>query len=525
MMAWVRAEDLHFEERIGKGEFGEVWKGTYKGLEVAIKKLYHTESHLIQRYIKREVESLVLLLHPAIVKLFGLCKQEGNVFIITEFVEGGNLKEVLKRTRPVSPSLHSPQSQTRKQTMKEELTEEEREEDSKEERRLGIISSQLLSQSWRLKLRWAHDVAMAMTYLHQQGVIHRDLKSPNLLVGNNLEVKICDLGLARAGITDKEKRLTGVGTNRWMAPEVALDEDYGKPADVFSFGLILLELCIHRQPPKRSVLEMFDFNKNKAKELIPADTPEQLWQLICDCTLTNSNKRPKFSQVAERLRQIKLRHPNGKASEAKDDKGEQEETWYTEAELQRWLGEESKKNEKAEIEPSRVEEQQQTERETAEERRQRLMKERKKKLLVLHVKDSFESPIDFFGLDNTNANNKPEKQNNNKNESRTKPEMQNEQTAPKKEQQEEETTNNTSKKHDKTNATLHKLRDSIRRKRSYTKESSTEMREAINKEEAESILRRSSPIAIHNHRPSKHKGKTLGLIRSSSSLDRTSSSS
>ena len=87
-----------------------------------------------------------------------------------------------------------------------------------------------------LRVDWALHTAASMKFLHSCGLIHRDLKSLNLLVGQNLEVKLCDFGLSR--VLDRQKAMTSnIGTVSWIAPEVFQKKHYTEKADVYSYGM------------------------------------------------------------------------------------------------------------------------------------------------------------------------------------------------------------------------------------------------------------------------------------------------
>jgi len=261
MARWkVSFSDLELIDKIGKGNFGEVWKGKYLGLDVAIKKLFFVDDDFMQKYIEREMDTLRGLNHPNIVQLMGLCTETGDIYIVTEFVGGGNLRQILKS--------------------KQELT-------------------------WERRLGFALDIALAMTYLHHKDIMHRDLKSANLLVSTDWKLKVCDFGLARNSPSEGEKFITTVGTNEWMAPEVALQDPYDKSADVFSYGMVLYEILTRKKPPPRKLRDGYAFDLS-LKANIPEDTPAPLWNLLVDCAAQNAAKRPTFPEIVKRLKDIKL---------------------------------------------------------------------------------------------------------------------------------------------------------------------------------------------------------------------------
>ncbi|KAL6076117.1 Nucleolar protein NOP5, putative, expressed [Balamuthia mandrillaris] len=263
MAQWkVNYNDLTFDQRIGKGNFGEVYRGTYLGTDVAIKKLFFVDDDFMQKYIEREMDTLTGLSHPNIVQLMGLCIETDDMYIITEFISGGDLRSKLKDTS--------------------------------------------VEMDWNLRVSIARDVALALNYLHSKNIMHRDLKSHNLLVSENWKVKVCDFGLARSAPDDETEKnnMTIVGTNEWMAPEVAMQENYDKSADVFSFGMVLYELITRDKPPARKLKDCYGFNADEHKKNIPADTPPALWDLLVKCAALNGEDRPTIKEVVDELKKI-----------------------------------------------------------------------------------------------------------------------------------------------------------------------------------------------------------------------------
>jgi len=253
--------DLKLTRKIGKGNFGEVYDGEYLGTRVAIKKLYFVDDDFMQKYIEREMDTLTGLAHPNIVQLIGLCIETDDMYIVTEFVSGGDLRCKLKESD--------------------------------------------ISIDWPTRLAIARDIALAMNYLHSKNIMHRDLKSHNLLVAEGWKIKVCDFGLARSAPNDGDRNLmTIVGTNEWMAPEVAIGENYALSADVFSYGMVLFEIITREKPPPRKLKDMYAFNTDEHKAACPADTPPEFWKLLVDCTAHTPADRPTFKDVVRRLVQM-----------------------------------------------------------------------------------------------------------------------------------------------------------------------------------------------------------------------------
>ncbi|XP_022767168.1 serine/threonine-protein kinase CTR1-like isoform X2 [Durio zibethinus] len=259
--------DLVLRERIGSGSFGIVHRAEWNGSDVAVKILMEQDLHAerIKEFL-REVAIMKRLRHPNIVLFMGAVTQPPNLSIVTEYLSRGSLYGL----------LHKP-------GVKEMLDE-------------------------RRRLSMAYDVAKGMNYLHRRNppIVHRDLKSPNLLVDRKYTVKVCDFGLSRLKANTFLSSKSAAGTPEWMAPEVLRDEPSNEKSDVYSFGVILWELATLQQPwgnlNPAQVVAAVGF---KGKRLdIPHDLNPQVAAIIEECWANEPWKRPSFSNIMERLKPL-----------------------------------------------------------------------------------------------------------------------------------------------------------------------------------------------------------------------------
>eukprot|EP01116_Phalansterium_solitarium_P008208 TRINITY_DN2170_c0_g1_i1.p1 TRINITY_DN2170_c0_g1~~TRINITY_DN2170_c0_g1_i1.p1 ORF type:complete len:192 (+),score=42.35 TRINITY_DN2170_c0_g1_i1:257-832(+) len=169
----------------------------------------------------------------------------------------------------------------------------------------GILHRRSFDLSWSLIIRIAMDVARGMNYLHKCTpiIIHRDLKSHNLLVDETFKVKVCDFGLARLLGQQTDKEMTSCGTPSWTAPEVLRNEHYTESADIYSYGVVLWELVTRSEPhqgmPPFQVV--FAVGTQGLRPTIPDSCPSEFRQLIEDCWSEIPHDRPKFDQMMKRL--------------------------------------------------------------------------------------------------------------------------------------------------------------------------------------------------------------------------------
>ncbi|CAN8237363.1 unnamed protein product [Cochlearia groenlandica] len=259
--------DLNIKERIGAGSFGTVHRAEWHGSDVAVKILMEQDFHAerVNEFL-REVAIMKRLRHPNIVLFMGAVTQPPNLSIVTEYLSRGSLYRLLHKSGA-----------------NEQLDE-------------------------RRRLSMAYDVAKGMNYLHNRNppIVHRDLKSPNLLVDKKYTVKVCDFGLSRLKASTFLSSKSAAGTPEWMAPEVLRDEPSNEKSDVYSFGVILWELATLQQPwgnlNPAQVVAAVGF-KHKRLE-IPRDLNPQVAAIIEGCWTNEPWKRPSFATIMDLLRPL-----------------------------------------------------------------------------------------------------------------------------------------------------------------------------------------------------------------------------
>ncbi|XP_058722521.1 probable serine/threonine-protein kinase SIS8 isoform X3 [Vicia villosa] len=262
-------EEITLGERIGLGSYGEVYRGEWRGTEVAVKRFLNQDisGEALEEFIS-EVRIMKRLRHPNVVLFMGAVIRPPNLSIVTEFLPRGSLYRL----------IHRPNNQ---------LDE-------------------------RKRLRMALDTARGMNYLHNCSpvIVHRDLKSPNLLVDKNWVVKVCDFGLSRMKHSTFLSSRSTAGTAEWMAPEMLRNEPSNEKCDVYSFGVILWELSTLQQPWRgmnsMQVVGAVGFQYRRLD--IPDDMDPAIADIIRKCWQTDPKERPTFAEILAALKP--LQKPN-----------------------------------------------------------------------------------------------------------------------------------------------------------------------------------------------------------------------
>ncbi|KAL3666320.1 hypothetical protein V7S43_008572 [Phytophthora oleae] len=201
--ARIPREKVEIQAFISRGAFGKVYKGTCNGQLVAVKTMSDVETFV------KEIKMAFSMSHPNVVQFIGVAWNYREDFCcVMEYMDGGDLRGLLDKYE-------------------------------EENRRTGFDSE---------KLTIALHVAHALAYLHSRDVpvLHRDLKSKNILLNEALGAKLTDFGVSRERVN--RAMTADVGTSLWMAPEVMVGNAYDEKADIFSFGVVLSELSTHTLP-------------------------------------------------------------------------------------------------------------------------------------------------------------------------------------------------------------------------------------------------------------------------------------
>ena len=157
--------------------------------------------------------------------------------------------------------------------------------------------------SWPLKVRLALDISQGIEFLHDNGIIHRDIKTTNILVDDKWRAKLCDFSFAIHKDSQSKRDYT-YGTEEFMSPEIAFALDFDLSADIFSFGILLCELMTDIEPSIRKPQDSFALNEEEVRSRILPGCPEALEALALQCCESDPLKRPTISTCIEELETI-----------------------------------------------------------------------------------------------------------------------------------------------------------------------------------------------------------------------------
>ncbi|CAK4144792.1 unnamed protein product [Aphanomyces euteiches] len=266
---------IQYTRKLTKGAFGEVWLGQYRGKYVAIKQILEerkNDTKEIECFVA-EIKLMLNLKHPNILDFLGFSwnPKDHNLCFLTMYMKNGDLFYYLQKRKS--------------------------------------------NLSWkREKIQLALDVAQGLVYLHSltPKIIHRDLKSKNVLLDENFTAKINDFGISR--VRQFEETMTaGVGTALWAAPEVFMAKKYNDRADVYSLGVVLSELDTCAIPfadqavGKNGKLDGMAVIKlvtqKRAKPTFSPQCPKPVLELAMMCLDYEPDNRPSAAEVVRLIQE------------------------------------------------------------------------------------------------------------------------------------------------------------------------------------------------------------------------------
>jgi len=272
---------------LGEGGFGTVYKAQLQGGQiVAIKRAKKEHFEALSTEFSSEVQLLAKIDHRNLVKLLGYLDKGNERLIITEYVPNGTLREHLDGMR-----------------------------------------GKILDFNQRLEI--SIDVAHALTYLHlysEKQIIHRDVKSSNILLTESMRAKVADFGFARLGSMDSDKTHISTkvkGTVGYLDPEYMRTYQLTPKSDVYSFGIVLLEILTGRRPVElkkhadervtlRWAFKKYDEGNVRMivdplmQEVVDEDILMKMFELAFQCAAPTKSDRPDMKAVGEQLWAIRM---------------------------------------------------------------------------------------------------------------------------------------------------------------------------------------------------------------------------
>ena len=253
----TRYEDIERGTILGEGGFGVVYRGKWSHIDVAVKQLKVARlSEKALTEFRTEAELHGALRHANVVQLYAVCLEAAKYCMVMELMSNGSLFNVLHNGRELP---------------------------------------------WSLRFSIAKDIAVGLNYLHGRGILHRDLKSLNVLLDDRMRAKLCDFGLSTlksesSSTTTAAKGKSAVGTVQWMAPELfKRGTKKSELSDIYALGMTLWELASREIPFKDgdgNEAVIIKWITDGEQEKIPEDTPKPFAALIARCWAQRAEDRP-----------------------------------------------------------------------------------------------------------------------------------------------------------------------------------------------------------------------------------------
>ena len=251
---------LGLGKKIGQGGFSEIYESQWLGVPVAVKVIFDPKiTEELKEEFNNEIEKLFILRHPYIIQLYGITEKDKSqkLAVITELAPKGSLFDYLHKNPKTKNNL-----------------------------------------SLEFKNKISKQLICTMAYIHSRGFVHRDLKTQNILLDKNLDMKMCDFGLTKLKSELNSGSGQFAGTPCYMAPELFDRKFYDEKVDVFAFGTVLWEIYSQKIPYCNCDSAEIKQKVTKGEELYCSSIiPKQIVNLIHKCRSVKPSDRPSFEQI------------------------------------------------------------------------------------------------------------------------------------------------------------------------------------------------------------------------------------
>lgn len=256
--------ELIYEEKLGEGSFGKVFKGQWQHSVVAIKKFkIKNFDEATLRELEKESDIMASLRHDNIVAFRGFCSEAPHYAIVMEYMPMGSLYQLLRSEKVLD---------------------------------------------WETRIQISIGIGAGLVYLHSKDILHRDIKSPNVLIEekhNRLHPKLTDFGLSKVKTDTMASSSVASfsGTLPWMAPELFDNASYQKSADVYSFAIVLWEIASRKTPFANLNTTAAIVGKilKGIRETIPEETPASFKKIIEKAWKQHPAQRPNAKTIVSQL--------------------------------------------------------------------------------------------------------------------------------------------------------------------------------------------------------------------------------
>ena len=256
----ISYSSLGLGKKIGQGGFSEIYESQWLGVPVAVKVIFDPKiTEELKEEFNNEIEKLFILSHPYIIQLYGITDKDKSqkLAVITELAPKGSLFDYLHKNPKTKNNL-----------------------------------------SLEFKNKISKQLICTMAYIHSRGFVHRDLKTQNILLDKNLDMKMCDFGLTKLKSELNSGSGQFAGTPCYMAPELFDRKFYDEKVDVFAFGTVLWEIYSQKIPYCNCDSAEIKQKVTKGEELYCSSIiPKQIVNLIHKCRSVKPADRPSFEQI------------------------------------------------------------------------------------------------------------------------------------------------------------------------------------------------------------------------------------